>query len=61
MNDADLIALSRNILEHHYGTEKRDDTGKRMDGSICWTCVDTEWPCPPARLAQETQIQILAR
>jgi hypothetical protein len=65
MDDEKMLRLSREVLQHHYGTSKYDLTGKKIDGLCCWTCgtiaEPVDWPCPPALLAQEVQVQVLSR
>lgn len=54
MDDETRLALCKSILDQHFGLYQ--------DGvSKCATCNDVAWPCPPARLARQTQDEVLAR
>ena len=55
MTDDEKMALVRDILQHHFGTYLKVE--KRTE---CWVC-DGPWPCPPVRLAQAVQEEVLAR
>lgn len=50
----DRTDLAKWVLDHHFGIY--------IDGvARCSTCPEQTWPCPPARLAEQVQIEELAR
>lgn len=63
MNDDDRLKLAKNVLDHHFGINEYDGTGKRIsDKVICATCdAPTPWPCSASLLAEAVQEEVLAR
>ena len=53
-DDDKMLALAKNVLQHHFGYLAPNTTTE------CWVC-NIAWPCPPALLAVEAQQSVLSR
>jgi hypothetical protein len=56
VDDDALLALAKNVLDQHFGIYYGS-----QGITLCATCDKVSWPCPPARLAEVTREQVLAR